>query len=44
MYLTVGMSDTDTGVLVAQIFPLSPAKGILHAGDVILSIDDIRVS
>ncbi len=38
------MAELDTGVLVAQVFPLAPAKNILQRGDVILSMDGIRVS
>jgi len=34
-----GMKETQTGVLVNEIYPDSPARGILKAGDVILSVD-----
>jgi S1-C subfamily serine protease len=39
-----GMSEADTGVLVAEVFPLAPARDMLKKGDVILSMDGIRVS
>lgn len=34
-----GMKDTQTGVLVNETYPDSPAKGVLKTGDVILSVD-----
>ena len=34
-----GMKDSQTGVLVNEIYPNSPAKGALRTGDVILSVD-----
>ena len=39
-----GMNDSDTGVLVAEVLPLAPAREMLQRGDVILSMDGIRVS
>lgn len=39
-----GLSDPDTGVIVVELYPLAPAKNVLQLGDVVLSIDDIRVS
>ena len=38
-----GMSKTETGALVTHIDPDSPAKGVLRPGDVVLSIDGVRV-
>ncbi len=37
------MKKNQTGVLVSKIYPDSPAEGILQRGDVILSIEDVRV-
>jgi len=34
-----GMKETQTGVLVNEIYPDSRAKGVLKTGDVILSVD-----
>jgi S1-C subfamily serine protease len=41
--LRFGMSKTDTGALISHIDPDSPARGVLRSGDVVLSIDGIRV-
>lgn len=39
-----GMTDADTGVLVAFVNPLTPAGSLLRKGDVVLDMDGIRVS
>ena len=36
-------SEEDTGVLVLSTAPTAPASGLLKKGDVVLSVDDIRV-
>ena len=41
--LRFGMSKTDTGALISHIDPDSPAKDVLRPGDVVLSIDGVRV-
>ena len=37
------MKKDQTGVLVSRVYPDSPGAGILQRGDVILSIEDVRV-
>lgn len=37
------MEKEQTGVLVSRVYPDSPAEGILKRGDVILSVEDVRV-
>lgn len=39
-----GMGETDTGVLVLSIADTAPAKNVLEVGDVLLSLDGIRIS
>ena len=41
--LRSGMSKTETGALVSHIDPDSPATGVLRPGDVLLSIEGVRV-
>ena len=41
--LRFGMSKTDTGALISHIDPDSPTRGVLRSGDVVLSIDGVRV-
>lgn len=38
------MKDNETGVLISEVLPLSPSKGILQPGDVLLSLDNIRIA
>lgn len=38
-----GMAEDQTGILVNSVFPSSPAKDILQAGDVILSVDATNI-
>ena len=39
-----GMGEGDTGVLVISVAETAPAKKVLHVGDVLLSVDGIRIS
>ena len=39
----IGHSKTETGALVSHIDPDSPATGVLRPGDVLLSIEGVRV-
>ena len=39
-----GMGKGDTGVLVISVAETAPAKKVLHVGDVLLSVDGIRIS
>lgn len=39
-----GMGEKDTGVLVLSIAHTAPAKSVLKSGDVLLSVDGIRIS
>lgn len=39
-----GMGETDTGVLVLSIADTAPANSVLEVGDVLLSLDGIRIS
>jgi len=43
MRVSYGMGDDQTGVLVNSVFPNSPARGILQAGDVLLAIDGVTI-
>ena len=38
------MSNNETGVLVLSTAPLSPASSMLQKGDVLLSVDNIRIA
>jgi S1-C subfamily serine protease len=44
MRLKYSMSENHSGVLLKRIFPDSPAKGILKAGDVILSVEGKNIA
>ncbi|HKQ62268.1 MAG TPA: trypsin-like peptidase domain-containing protein [Candidatus Polarisedimenticolaceae bacterium] len=39
-----GMSENDSGVRVDFVYPGSSADGVLRAGDVLLSVDGVRVA
>ncbi len=39
-----GMEEGDTGVLVISVAETAPAKKVLQVGDVLLSVDGIRIS
>jgi hypothetical protein len=41
--LRFGMSKKDTGALISHVDPDSPARGVLRSGDVVLSIDGVRI-
>ena len=38
------MSKDQTGVLISQVYPDSPAEGILQKGDIILSIEGVSIA
>ncbi|CAM9403451.1 unnamed protein product [Chrysoparadoxa australica] len=41
---SLGMQDGDTGMLVTEVEPISPAAGVLKAGDVLLDVDGLKVA
>lgn len=39
-----GMREDETGILLLDVAPLAPAAGLLKKGDVVLSVDGVRIA